>query len=303
MSVLCPESVSCGDEVPLMPLTVIWLVLCALCRTAGAKKGPVPSHAAESPVSLPVRSVAFTEMVRGGLCRDNATILACHRDFDAFVDALFAALRSSSALRGHKLELAAGLASPEGLWLEFGVYKGETINYLADRHRPGLVYGFDSFRGLPETWRPAKGGLRAATQKGSFDLRGRLPRVAANVKLVKGLFNATLPEFLKGLAPGDFVSLLHVDCDLYSSTKTVFRYTVPLLRPGSVVAFDELVNYPQYRLHELKALYEVLCDTGWRVEVLGFPGPRVLMKPRGESWPQSVAVRVCQDEGTRPEGG
>jgi hypothetical protein len=35
------------------------------------------------------------------------------------------------------------------LWLEFGVWKGTTINYIS-KFTDDKVYGFDSFYGLPE---------------------------------------------------------------------------------------------------------------------------------------------------------
>ena len=37
----------------------------------------------------------------------------------------------------------------EGLYLEFGVFKGETINEIALAKPDKIVYGFDSFEGLP----------------------------------------------------------------------------------------------------------------------------------------------------------
>ena len=37
--------------------------------------------------------------------------------------------------------------------LEFGVFSGGTINYLAKKMPTKIIYGFDSFQGLPENWR------------------------------------------------------------------------------------------------------------------------------------------------------
>jgi hypothetical protein len=59
---------------------------------------------------------------------------------------------------------------PEGLLLEFGVYKGDSINRLARLMPAGHWYGFDSFKGLPEAWTPA-------ARRGAFNMRGRLPPV------------------------------------------------------------------------------------------------------------------------------
>src|SRR5258708_16542752 len=40
----------------------------------------------------------------------------------------------------------------EGHYLEFGVFSGGTIRYLA-RSKPNVpIHGFDSFEGLPEAW-------------------------------------------------------------------------------------------------------------------------------------------------------
>ena len=54
-------------------------------------------------------------------------------------------------------ERAAELGSFEAapVYCEFGVYKGETINFIASKI-PHTVHGFDSFEGLPEVWRAAE---------------------------------------------------------------------------------------------------------------------------------------------------
>src|SRR5262245_26000335 len=40
----------------------------------------------------------------------------------------------------------------QGLYLEFGVWRGRTINLIAKRVFYETVHGFDSFEGLPEEW-------------------------------------------------------------------------------------------------------------------------------------------------------
>ena len=37
-------------------------------------------------------------------------------------------------------------------YLEFGVWKGESINFLSSFLNKGEIYGFDSFKGLREDW-------------------------------------------------------------------------------------------------------------------------------------------------------
>lgn len=66
------------------------------------------------------------------------------------------------------------------------------------------------------------------------------------------------------------VGLLHVDCDLYSSTKIVLELVGPRLRPGSIVVFDEFFNYPAWRDGEYRAWTEYVEKTGISFEYVGY---------------------------------
>ena len=157
----------------------------------------------------------------------------------------------------------------EGLTLEFGVASGYTINLLADATK-SVVHGFDGFGGLPEDWRPG-------FPRGAF--AQPVPAVRDNVELVIGLFDDTLPRFIAG-HPGP-AAFIHIDCDLYSSTRTVFEHCAPSVQAGTVIVFDEYFNYPGWRRHEFRAFQEFIEATGHRYEYLG-------VVPAG----QQVAVRV-----------
>nr|WP_293245091.1 class I SAM-dependent methyltransferase [Panacagrimonas sp.] len=150
------------------------------------------------------------------------------------------------------LRHALSLAPRGGMALEFGVATGGTLSVIAEvRRGQGGVYGFDSFEGLPETW-------RTGVPKGAF-ATSALPQVDG-AELVKGWFDQTLPAFL-ATHPGP-VDFLHVDCDIYSSTKTIFDLVGSRLRPGSIVLFDEFFNYPSWQEHEYKAWLEFVDRTG-----------------------------------------
>ena len=69
------------------------------------------------------------------------------------------------------------------------------------------------------------------------------------------------------------VSYLHVDCDLYAGARDALSLLSPLLRPGAVLVFDDLVNYPAYRDHEARALWEWVASTGLHLRVIGAKGP------------------------------
>jgi Methyltransferase domain len=155
---------------------------------------------------------------------------------------------------------------PDGLFLEFGVGSGQSTNQIAVCLRQidpsAALFGFDSFRGLPEDW-------RKGVEAGEF-AQSRLPRVEENVTLVVGPFQDTLPSFLA--AHREHVSFLHVDSDLYSSAKFVLSTLLGegRLRPGSVVLFDELFNYPGwFRGGEYRALRELLPTSTLTYEFVG----------------------------------
>jgi Methyltransferase domain len=150
------------------------------------------------------------------------------------------------------LQAAVAEAPPEGLFLEFGVEKGASANFIARRLNGrvgGTLHAFDSFEGLPEAWQGT------SETRGSFGLSGAVPKLLPNVTVHKGWFADTLPGFCQR-SQNFKISLLHIDCDLYSSTATVLAHAGNLLQPGSIVVFDEYFNYHGWQNHEFKAWQE-----------------------------------------------
>ncbi len=159
------------------------------------------------------------------------------------------------------LKFALSRGPAEGLVMEFGVEKGASLRHLAGLTKRE-VHGFDSFEGLPGDWSGTKEGA------GAFSLRGRLPKVPANAKLHVGWFDKTLPEFLAQHAGP--CALVHVDCDIYVSTVTIFQHLRERIVPGTVIVFDEYFNYPGWRGHEYKAFQEFILESGLGYRYLGF---------------------------------
>ncbi len=151
------------------------------------------------------------------------------------------------------LEHGLSLAPPDGLALEFGVYLGETLRVISEARSGRDVFGFDSFEGLPETW-------RTGWPVGTFKI-DHIPNIPG-AELVVGSFHDTLPDFLAEHSSS--IAFLHLDCDLYSSAKTVLANVGPRLRRGTVVVFDEYFNYPSWREHEYRAWQEYVADSGIR---------------------------------------
>jgi hypothetical protein len=198
----------------------------------------------------------------GGFPCDGANLDAVAPLAAAIDSAIFVSQNMAGAAKyadgGALLDEAMRRCRVAGLILEFGVFSGRTINRLAAQTEQ-KIFGFDSFEGLPEDWRPDIG-------KGSF--RAGLPPVAANVELVVGWFDRTLPEFLeKHEGPA---ALIHIDCDLYSSTRTVFDCCRDRIVPGTILVFDEFFNYVSWRRHEFRAFMEFIEEAGLTFEYFGY---------------------------------
>ena len=137
------------------------------------------------------------------------------------------------------------MSNKSGLFLEFGVAGGYSINFIAKRVGNN-VHGFDSFEGLNEECNGHK--IKA------FSLEGEIPKVEDNVIIYKGYFDETVEPFFR--KNSEKISLLHIDCDLYSSTQTVLNASIQNLTAGSIILFDEMIGYDGFENHEFKAFVE-----------------------------------------------
>ncbi|HEY1783621.1 MAG TPA: class I SAM-dependent methyltransferase [Roseiarcus sp.] len=157
-----------------------------------------------------------------------------------------------------------------GLFVEFGVYKGHSVNYFAKGIRSGrTIYGFDSFEGLHVDW------IGNDLAKGAFDLGGILPEVEKNVILIKGWFDQTLPEFFaEHSEPIWFIS--H-DADTYEAAKLVFKFTAPRLRPGTMIVFDDYWGYRGWKSGEHKAWAELIAEMNIKYDYLAFTVQQVFV--------------------------
>ena len=123
----------------------------------------------------------------------------------------------------------------QGLWLEFGVREGTTIEQFLKYKPTAHIHGFDSWQGLPEAWDVGN----KIYQPG--DMNVPMPVFDSRVELWKGWFEDTIDPWMakhKGT-----IQLLHVDGDLYSSAKTVLTKLNDRIIPGTVIIFDEIANW------------------------------------------------------------
>jgi hypothetical protein len=145
----------------------------------------------------------------------------------------------------------------DGHILEFGVFEGKSINLIAENYPNDIIYGFDSFEGLPEDWITNPGVNKHL--KGYFSVE-KLPKVLPNVKLIKGFFDQTLTNWIEQSNIKQ-IKFLHIDSDLYSSAIFVLNSLNNFIKSGTIIVFDELYpwsdsKYEFWEEGEWKALKE-----------------------------------------------
>jgi hypothetical protein len=161
----------------------------------------------------------------------------------------------------------------DGAVLEFGVLGGESLRILSAELGAHSVHGFDSFEGLPADW-------KYDTPAGSFSNSGAVPPdLPDGVVLHVGDFTETIESYRRQHT--DQLAFLHVDCDLYESARTVLFGLADRMRPGTVVVFDEFLNYPSWQDHEYRAFTEFVAAFGVTFEYIAFASSY-----------QSVALRI-----------
>ena len=168
-----------------------------------------------------------------------------------------------------------------GLIVEVGTFGGRTLKQFAYWLPTKTIYGFDSWQGLPEAFNDLPAGHFARD----------LPKVPANCQLVQGWFGerppqdqSDIPEFtIQAFADEhpEPIALLHLDADLYSSTKTVLDVFAKQIVPGTVILFNEYWNHSTWEDHEYKAWQEHCKMHGIKYEYIGYASDH-----------QEVAVRV-----------
>tara|TARA_B100001245_G_C22879951_1_gene423160 strand:- start:280 stop:1029 length:750 start_codon:yes stop_codon:yes gene_type:complete len=159
----------------------------------------------------------------------------------------------------------------EGDYLEFGVFSGDSFirsfHELHEVYREHMspsagrtseeankiksiwsnmrFFAFDSFQGLPAvegidnqgrdfvegTWSFEESEFKKKTSKSGLPLE--------KVVVVPGWFEETCVETTIQKYEMRKAAIIHIDCDLYSSTKSVLKFVEPLLVDGTILIFDD----------------------------------------------------------------
>jgi len=151
-------------------------------------------------------------------------------------------------------------------WAEFGVGTGISTQRIYEclKGRTTL-HLFDWFKGLPEDWTRLNGDV---VKKGHFACTP--PNWIfnkINIRVHKGLFEETLPIFVDQQKKK--LGFINIDCDLYSSTKTIFDAIDHLISRGTIIHFDEFYNFGSWENHEFRAFMEYTTNYDRDFEYLG----------------------------------
>lgn len=153
---------------------------------------------------------------------------------------------SSREVEIHRVGLYAAVAETAavpGAIVECGVGRGSSLVPLARANElfspERQVIGFDSFEGFPAASRHDVGprvteDLAIDAWCSATSVETVRAALDAPCELVPGFFADSLPRSLP-----EQLSLLHVDCDLYESTRDVLTLGLPRMQPGSMVILDE----------------------------------------------------------------
>lgn len=158
----------------------------------------------------------------------------------------------------------------DGDYAEFGSWGGMTFALAyeqAQRHGHGaMLWAFDSFQGFPPPQEPKDAHPEWSEGKMATSLEqfhatcaaNGIPREAYHV--VPGFYEQTLDAMPPAAAPAN-IALAYVDCDLYTSTKSVLRFLEPRLKHGMIVAFDDYFCWSaSQRSGERQAMLELSSE-------------------------------------------
>lgn len=122
----------------------------------------------------------------------------------------------------------------EGVLAEVGVYKGGSLKLIADKNPGRVIFGFDTFEGLPlEHWNMSEIHKPKDFEDTSLEA---VEKFIDNkqVRLFKGLF----PQSAEGLENHVF-GFVHIDTDFYEATKQSTEWFWPRMIKGGVIVYDD----------------------------------------------------------------
>jgi O-methyltransferase len=142
-------------------------------------------------------------------------------------------------------------AKIKGSIAEVGVFKGGSARLISSAKGERELHLFDTFEGLPPVNPKYDPNFRQGTFEGSLEEVRALLSGVGNVQFHKGLF----PDSATGLEHLRF-SFVHLDVDLYESTKRCLEWFYSRMMPGAMLISHDFVDAEGVR----KAFREFFAD-------------------------------------------
>ena len=150
-------------------------------------------------------------------------------------------LEETNSLMSWKLEPLAARASRvvglDGEAAEVGVYKGGSAKLIASILKNKTVHLFDTFEGMPEDDDQPDGHEAGTFCDTSLSEVKRYLSGLDNCEFHKGFF----PSTAKLLGETKF-SFVHLDADIYQTTKAGIEFFFPRLTSGGIIFFDDYTS-------------------------------------------------------------
>ncbi|MBC8147445.1 MAG: hypothetical protein H8E98_05615 [Bacteroidetes bacterium] len=158
------------------------------------------------------------------------------------------------------------------IFIEFGVMDGDSIIdfynlYQKYQIQDGGFIGLDSFYGLPEE----KIDLYSPWKTSKFTCNGKISKQLLDnndIDVIAGEFKDTLNDSLVKKLKDKKIGIVHIDCDIYSSTLSVLDFMVKngLFCEGQILIYDDWGCYlmnrdtisDEYMLGEARAHKEIV---------------------------------------------
>ena len=231
-----------------------------------------------NPLFSPIRVAAWRVLTKILAARNLAVVSAGNepqrQDFYSLLRDTRA--KTNVVLRdGEAYSIYAGVletAKIAGVIAEVGVFKGGSASLISAVKGDRELHLFDTFEGLPAIHSEHDPDFREGTFKGTLEEVQAVLAGVKNIQFHKGLF----PSSAGGLEYLRF-SFVHIDVDLYESTKGCLEWFYPRMSPGAMLISHDFVDIAGVR----KAFREFFTDkpeilielTGTQVAFIKSGGP------------------------------
>ena len=108
-------------------------------------------------------------------------------------------------------------------------------------------------------------------------LNKKIPRLNKNCVPIVGWVQDTLPKFISENKNAK-INFVNMDMDTYPTTKFVLKNIKPYLVDGAIIIFDELYNFPGWKISEYKALTEEFNENEYKFLAFSTDGQQAVIQ-------------------------